>query len=218
MIGAMQAIAQLHPKVKVIGIVCAAENMPGGKAQKPGDVQRAMSGKTIEVLNTDAEGRLVLADGLSLAVEEEPDAIVDVATLTGAVVVALGRKVAGVMGNDSAVVGGIEAASERAGEPFWRLPLPRAYRKEIDSEIADIKNVGRARQAGSLIAGLVLEEFVSDRPWAHLDIAGVSETEEDAFEYRRGATAFGVRTLVEFLRGFEAVGEAGRLADHVKVG
>ena len=217
-VAAISACRALKVGVRVVAIAPTTENMPSGKAIKPGDVLKIRNGKTIEVLNTDAEGRLVLADGLSLAVEEEPDAIVDVATLTGAVVVALGRKVAGVMGNDSAVVGGIEAASERAGEPFWRLPLPRAYRKEIDSEIADIKNVGRARQAGSLIAGLVLEEFVSDRPWAHLDIAGVSETEEDAFEYRRGATAFGVRTLVEFLRGFEAVGEAGRLADHVKVG
>ncbi len=187
--------------------------MPGGKAVKPGDVLEIRNGKTIEVLNTDCEGRLVLADGLSLAVEEEPDAIVDLATLTGACVVALGSKIAGLMSNDDRLVSAVKAASVRAGEPTWQLPLPAAYRADIDSEVADMKNMSK-RGAGALAAGLLLQEFVADRPWAHLDIAGPSRSEEDAGEVRKGSTGFGVRTLLEFLCAYEplsspAAGAAG---------
>jgi leucyl aminopeptidase len=215
-IAAASACRALAVPVRVVAIAPVTENMPGRKAIKPGDVLHTRNGKTIEVLNTDAEGRLVLADGLALAVDEEPDAIVDVATLTGACVVALGGWVAGLMGNDSSVVGQVASAADRAGEPVWRLPLPRAYRKHIESPIADMKNMGKARQAGALIAGLILEEFVSDRPWAHLDIAGPADSDEELFEYRKGATGFGVRTLIEFVESFRPSGRS--TADHQEVG
>jgi leucyl aminopeptidase len=221
MTGAAAVIATLGAcksagvKVRVIGIAPCAENMPSGTATKPGDVLTTRNGKTIEVLNTDAEGRLVLADGLALAAEHEPDAIVDLATLTGACVVALGAEVAGVMGNDSRVVSAIEAAAERAGEPVWHLPLPQSYRKLYESEVADMKNIGRAGSAGALVAGLILEEFVGDRPWAHLDIAGPARTDEDAYDQRKGSTGFGVRTMIEFLSRYEPIGAP---ADHAADG
>ena len=209
----------LRVRVRVVAIAPITENMPGGRAIKPGDVLTIRNGKTIEVLNTDAEGRLVLSDGLVLATEEEPDAIVDVATLTGACVVALGGEVAGVMGNDSVVLGALEEAARRAGEPVWRLPLPSSYRRHLDSDIADLKNVGKEREAGALVAGLVLEEFVAGRPWAHLDIAGPAHVDEARYELQKGATAFGVRTLLEFVGAFEPGGAAGpRSADHLGVG
>ncbi len=215
----VSACRDLNIGVRVIGIAPVTENMPGGRAQKPGDVLTVRNGKTIEVLNTDAEGRLVLADGLVLAAEQEPDAIIDLATLTGACVVALGTRVAGVMGNDSHVLGDLEAAASRAGEAIWRLPLPRDYRKDIDSDIADMKNIGKPRQAGTLVAALLLEEFVDDWPWAHLDIAGPADSDDEHFEIRKGGTGFGVRTLLEFLDAFRPVGEAGaRRADHVEAG
>jgi leucyl aminopeptidase len=198
-------------KVKVVGIAPCTENMPSGTATKPGDVLTTRNGKTIEVLNTDAEGRLVLADGLALAAEEQPDAIVDLATLTGACVVALGREVAGLMGNDSRLIASLEEASEAAGEPLWHLPLPQSYKKHYESELADLKNIGRPGQAGALVAGLILEEFVGDRPWAHIDIAGPAHTDEESYEKRKGATGFGVRTIVEFLCGYEPITET---ADH----
>jgi len=200
--------------VRVIGIAPCTENLPSGTATKPGDVLTARNGKTIEVLNTDAEGRLVLADGLSLAAEQEPDSIVDIATLTGACVVALGSEVAGVMGNDSRVIAMVERAAAEAGEPVWHLPLPQSYRRFADSDIADMKNVGRPGNAGALVAGLILEEFVGDRPWAHLDIAGPMRSDEDAYDQRKGSTGFGVRTLIEFVSGYEAIGsKADREAD-----
>jgi leucyl aminopeptidase len=202
--------------VRVVAIAPVTENMPSGRAIKPGDVLTTRSGKTIEVLNTDAEGRLVLADGLHLAAEAEPDAIVDIATLTGACVVALGSRIAGVMGNDSRVVGAVESAAGRAGEPVWRLPLPAEYRKDIDSQIADMKNVGKSREAGAIAAALLLEEFVADRPWAHLDIAGTANSDEERFEVRKGATGFAVRTLIDFVENFELAGPA--TADHAGVG
>jgi leucyl aminopeptidase len=166
-------------------------------------VLRFRNGKTAEILNTDAEGRLVLADGLSLATELEPDAIVDLATLTGACVVALGREIGGLMGTSESVVGQLLEASKRSGEPLWELPLPDRYRKHIDSEIADIKNVGAAGQAGTLSAGLFLKEFVGDVPWAHLDIAGPARAESDDGYIAKGGTGFGVRTLLEFLSTFQ---------------
>ncbi|HZQ28857.1 MAG TPA: leucyl aminopeptidase [Acidimicrobiales bacterium] len=206
-IAAMSALRDLDVPVRVIGIVPATENMPGGRAIKPGDVLRFRNGKTAEVLNTDAEGRLVLADGLSLAAEERPTAIIDLATLTGACVVALGRSIAGVMGNDEALVGRVRAAADTAGEPVWPLPLPASYRKDIDSEIADMKNIGKAGAAGALVAGLFLQEFVDGVPWAHLDIAGPARAEADDGWIRRGGTGFGVRTLLELLSGFAPAGE-----------
>jgi leucyl aminopeptidase len=181
------------------------ENMPGGSAIKPGDVLKIRNGKTIEVLNTDAEGRLVLADGLCLATEERPDAIIDLATLTGACVVALGRRIAGLMGNDDRLIAQVTAASTRAGENTWHLPLPEEYKSHIESEIADMKNIGSPGQAGALSAGLLLAEFVGDTPWVHLDIAGPARSEEDRDYLHKGGTGFGVRTLIEFLGHFEPV-------------
>ena len=201
-IAAMCALPALGVRARVTGYVPATENMPSGRAVKPGDVLRARNGKTIEVLNTDAEGRLVLADALSLAVDAAPDAIVDVATLTGAQVVALGKKIAALMGNDDGVMAQVQAAADRAGEPVWPLPLPDDYRSHIDSEIADVKNMGNAGQAGTLIGGLFLKEFVGDVPWAHLDIAGPARSDSDDGYLPRGGTGFGVRTLVEFAAGF----------------
>jgi leucyl aminopeptidase len=198
--------------VRVIGIAPCTENMPSGTATKPGDVLTTRNGKTIEVLNTDAEGRLVLADGLALAAEEHPDSIIDLATLTGACVVALGGEVAGLMGNDSRVIAAVEAAADRAGEPVWHLPLPQSYKKLHESNIADMKNIGRPGGPGALLAGLILEEFVADRPWAHIDIAGPANTDEDAYDQRKGATGFGVRTMIEFLSGYEAIGAPADLA------
>ncbi len=201
----MSVLADLGVGVRVIAIMPTTENMPGGRAVKPGDVLKIRNGKTIEVLNTDAEGRLVLADGLSLAAEAGPDAIVDVATLTGACVVALGRQIAGLMGNDQELVGQVRAASERAGELVWHLPLPEEYRKGIESEVADMKNISSpAGAGGALTAGLILGEFVDGVPWAHLDIAGPARSDSDEGYMRKGATGFGVRTLIELVSRFEA--------------
>jgi leucyl aminopeptidase len=171
--------------------------MPSGSAIKPGDVLTTRSGKTIEVLNTDAEGRLILSDGLTLAIEEEPDAVIDLATLTGAAIVALGKEIAGLMGNDEELRDAVQAAGSAAGEPSWPLPLPADYAAHIESELADMKNVGRPGQAGAISAALLLQEFVGDVPWAHLDIAGPSRTDDHRWYYTKGASGFGVRTLVE---------------------
>jgi leucyl aminopeptidase len=203
----MSALADLAVGVKVIAIVPTTENMPGGRAIKPGDVLKIRNGKTIEVLNTDAEGRLILADGLSLAKEAGPDAIVDLATLTGACVVALGRQIAGLMGNNDDLVGQVRTASNRAGELVWHLPLPEVYRKSIESEVADMKNISSpAGAGGALTAGLILAEFVDDIPWAHLDIAGPARSDADEGYTRKGGTGFGVRTLIELLSQFEVPG------------
>jgi leucyl aminopeptidase len=203
-IAAMSAVRDLNIPVRVRAIVPATENMPNGRAIKPGDVLRFRNGKTAEVLNTDAEGRLILADGLSLAAEERPDAIVDLATLTGACMIALGPSIAGLMANDEALANQVSEASKRAGELTWPLPLPPSYRSHIDSEIADMKNIGRpGGRGGALVAGLFLQEFVDDVPWVHLDIAGPARSEEDAGWLRKGGTGFGVRTLLEFLSGYE---------------
>jgi leucyl aminopeptidase len=159
------------------------------------------------VLNTDAEGRLVLADGLSLAVEAEPDAIVDVATLTGAAVVALGKEIAGILGNDEGLMAEVQAAGARAGEALWPLPLPDDYRSHIDSEVADMRNVGRPGQAGSIAAAMLLREFVGTVRWAHLDIAGPARSDDNSRYLTKGGTGFGVRTLVA-LATSEAFAEA----------
>jgi leucyl aminopeptidase len=175
------------------------DNMTGPDATRPGDVMTARNGKTVEILNTDAEGRLVLADALSLASEDGHAAIIDLATLTGACMVALGDQIAGLLGNDDDLVEAIEAAAGRAGEKFWHLPLPPEYRKLLDSPIADMKNIG-GRFGGTLTAGLFLQEFVGeDIAWAHLDIAGPAFTEAADAEIPRGGTGFGVRTLLDVL-------------------
>jgi len=205
-LGAMSVLRWLDLDVNVVAIIPATENMPGGRATKPGDVLRIRNGITVEVLNTDAEGRLVLADGLSLAVEDKPDAIIDLATLTGACVVALGTKVAGLMGNNDGWVSQVNDAAQRAGEAVWRLPLPDEYRKLIDSEVADIKNISTGRYGGALTAGLFLREFVGDVAWVHLDIAGPARSDEDDGYIARGGTGFGVRTVVEALTRFHRPG------------
>jgi leucyl aminopeptidase len=202
-LGAVSACAELGVPVKVTAIAPITENMPGGRATKPGDVFTARNGKTVEVLNTDAEGRLVLADGLSLAVELEPDAIVDVATLTGAAIIALGEGMGAVFGSDEPLVEAVRAAGGRAGERLWPLPMPDDYAEHIESEIADMKNMGRARQAGSIAAAMLLANFVGDVPWAHLDIAGTARATESSGYTVKGGTAFGVRTLLDLLEHFE---------------
>lgn len=203
-VAAMSVLPAFAPDVQVVAFVCLTENMPGPTAVKPGDVLRARNGKTIEVVNTDAEGRLVLADGLSLAVEQEVDAVVDIATLTGAIVVALGNEIAGLMANNDAFRAQVEAAAERAAEDVWHLPLPKRYRKHIDSEIADIKNMGAPKGSASAIAaGLFLQEFVDDTPWVHLDIAGTSRADGDDGYLTKGGTGYGVRTLIELVERFE---------------
>jgi leucyl aminopeptidase len=202
-IGAMSALQALGVKTRVTGYVPLVENMPSGNAIRPGDVLRIRNGKTVEVLNTDAEGRLILADALSLASEDKVAAVVDVATLTGACVVALGEKIAGLMGNDDAWLDQVKAAADRAGERVWPLPLPADYRRGIDSPVADMKNVG-PREGGTLTAGLFLQEFVDGVPWAHLDIAGPAFIAAEDGYMPRGGTGFGVRTLLELAGRFRA--------------
>jgi len=203
-LGAAAAIAALQLPVAVTAYVPATENLPGGGAQKPGDVIRYANGKTVEVLNTDAEGRLVLADALVLAAKGKPDAIVDLATLTGAARVALGSLYACVVGTDQPLIDALIAAGQAAGEPLWQLPLVPEYRDDLRSPIADMKNVGTGGEAGTIIGGLFLREFVGDVPWAHLDIAGPAFAERDLAVAPRGATGYGVRLLVEYVRRLAA--------------
>jgi len=194
------AAAALELPVKVTGWLCLAENMPSGSAQRPSDVITQRGGKTVEVLNTDAEGRLVLADGLAAAVEEKPDAVVDIATLTGAQMVALGSRVSAVMGTDT-LRGQVVAAATAAGEQFWPMPLPADLRSSLKSAVADLANIGD-RNGGMLVAGLFLQEFVGDTPWAHLDIAGPAFNEGQGWGYTpTGGTGVGVRTLLTLLEG-----------------
>ncbi len=203
-LGAMSAISAVAPKVKVTAYIPSTDNMTGGDATRVGDVLRARNGKTIEVLNTDAEGRLILADGLAMASEAKPDAIIDMATLTGAVEVALGGKVAGLLGSNGAWVDQVRDAAARTGERVWELPMIDDYRPHLDSEVADIKNIGKVGQAGTIVAALFLREFVAEGiPWAHVDIAGTAWTETDDVETTRGATGYGVRLLLELARTFK---------------
>jgi leucyl aminopeptidase len=201
MIGAMRAIAQIKPKLKVISVICATENMPSGKAQKPGDVQIAMSGKSIEIINTDAEGRLVLADGLCYARQLGCTHLVDAATLTGAVVVALGYVNAGVFANDDKMYERFRRALDKSGEKFWRMPLDEEYKESIRSSIADIINSG-GRWGGAVTAAMFLKEFAEDTPWLHLDIAGTAWMEEQKPWIAKGPSGIAVRSLVEFAKGF----------------
>jgi leucyl aminopeptidase len=210
-LGAFRAIAALGAKVRVLGFVPLTDNMTGGDATRVGDVLTIRNGTTVEVLNTDAEGRLVLADGLSLATEAAPDAIVDLATLTGACMVGLGERVAGVMGNHQGWIDQVCGAAGAVGEAVWPLPLPAYLRGKLDSDIADIKNVTSTRWGGALSAGRFLQEFVGDDiPWAHIDIAGPSEAYDTDGEIVKGGTGFGVRTLVELLTGFSKPKRAER--------
>ncbi len=202
MIGAMRAIALLKARVRVIGIVCATENMPSGKAQKPGDVQIAMSGKSIEIINTDAEGRLVLADGLFYARQLGCTHLVDAATLTGAVVVALGMVNVGIFANDEDLYARFQRALDRSGEKMWRMPLDDDYKELIKSGIADIVNSG-GRWGGAVSAAMFLKEFAEDTPWIHLDIAGTAWMEDQKPWIAKGPSGIAVRSLVEFVKGFE---------------
>jgi leucyl aminopeptidase len=197
-LGTFEAIGRLKPKLNVVGLVPTTENLPSGTAVKPGDVVKSHFSKTIEIINTDAEGRLILSDALSYARRYKPAAVLDAATLTGAVVIALGHQAGGVMGNDDALVAEVREAGERAGERCWPLPLWDEYRDLMKSDIADVKNSG-GRAAGPITAGWFLREFVEGYPWAHLDIAGTAYTEGDSAIQSKGPTAFGVRLFTEFL-------------------
>jgi leucyl aminopeptidase len=204
MIGAMRAIAELKPKVKVIGVVCSAENMPDGKAFKPGDVVTAMSGKTIEIMNTDAEGRLVLADGLHYAKTLGCTHLIDAATLTGACVVALGMLNAGLFTNDEATCEKFKAGLVTSGEKFWQLPCTDDYKDQIKSQIADIMNTGKNRYGGATTAAMFLKEFAGDTPWIHLDIAGCAWNEENKPWLAYGPTGIAVRSIVEWVQGYSS--------------
>ncbi|MGB7449952.1 MAG: leucyl aminopeptidase [Ornithinimicrobium sp.] len=205
---AVQAIADLELPVAVTGYLCLAENMTGDMAQRPGDVVTMRGGRTVEIINTDAEGRLVMADGLALASEQRPDAILDIATLTGACMVALGNRTFGVMGNDEAILEQVLSGARRAGESAWALPLVEELRSSMDSPVADLKHTGE-RAAGAMVAATFLAEFVGKDgegnvlPWAHLDIAGPAFNDGSARGYTpKGGTGAGVRTLIEVARGF----------------
>lgn len=197
-IGAMQVIARLRPNVRVLGLVPAAENLPSGRAVKPGDVVRSLSGKTIEVVNTDAEGRLILADAITYAISRGATCVVDAATLTGACVIALGDVRAAVMGTDQNLIEELVKAGEQCGERLWPMPLDKDYGALITSDIADVKNVGN-RTAGSITAGYFLKHFAGDVPWAHMDIAGTAWTENEKPALAKGATGFGVRLMANFV-------------------
>jgi leucyl aminopeptidase len=199
-LGFFSAIGQLQPRVEVHGLIAAVENMPSGKAIRPGDIVKSSNGKTIEILNTDAEGRLTLADALTYAVKLEPTAIVDLATLTGACLIALGDEITGLMSNNDDLADRVLLAAGDAGEKMWRMPLEKRYKSLIESDIADLRNIPTTRSGGSLTAGLFLEEFVEGLPWVHLDIAGPAFAEKPMGSYLgKGGTGHGVRTLVELL-------------------
>ena len=197
-LGTFEALGLLKAKVHVVGLIPSTENMPSGTAVKPGDVVTSHLGKTIEIINTDAEGRLILCDALSYARRYHPAAVIDIATLTGAIVVALGHTAAGVMGSDERLVEEVRAAGEKAGERVWPLPLWEDYRELMKSDIADVKNSG-GRPAGSISAGWFLREFVDGFPWAHLDIAGTAYTEREEPARVKGPTGMGVRLFTEFV-------------------
>ncbi len=201
-VGTMHALAKRKAKANVVAIIGLVENMPDGKAQRPGDIVTSLSGKTIEVLNTDAEGRLVLADILWHVQEVyQPTAIIDLATLTGAMLVALGMEQAGLFSNNDELAGQLEGASKTSGDALWRMPIGQAYNKQLDSPIADMKNIGGGRWGGSITAACFLERFIQNgTPWAHLDIAGVVWSDKDREVSRRGATGWGVRLLDQWVR------------------
>ena len=201
-LAAMSSLAALGCQAAVTAYIMCTDNMPSGTAMALGDVLTIRGGTTVEVINTDAEGRLVMADALVLATEEPVDAIVDIATLTGACMRALGTQVAGVIGNHAGIVAQVEAAADATDEPVWELPLERRYRKELDSPVADLRNLGGAN-GGAITAALFLEEFVAGTPWAHIDIAGTAQSTGDAGWYTAGCTGFGARLLVQLALDFE---------------
>lgn len=198
-IGAMRAIAMLKPSVPVLGVVAAVENMPSGKATRPGDVVTAMNGKTIEILNTDAEGRLILADAVAYAEKEGATTIVDMATLTGAVIIALGELNTAVLGNDQDLINNIIECGKEVGEDFWQLPVGPGYSKHIKSDIADIKNVGAGRKAGTIAGAVFIQEFVDKAKWAHLDIAGTAWADDQKPHQSKGPTGVCIRTLLRMI-------------------
>ncbi|HJP65159.1 MAG TPA: hypothetical protein VKA30_02515, partial [Actinomycetota bacterium] len=202
----MRAIGELKPKINVIAAIPSAENMPGGSAIRPGDVLRHYGGKTSEVLNTDAEGRLVLADALAYLSEQNPTAIIDTATLTGAAMIALGSDLWAVMGSDDELIGDLLDAGRAEGEPGWQLPLWTEYRRKIESSVADVKNIGD-RWGGAITAALFLKEFVGDVPWAHLDVAATAFVSGRERDWPRGATGSPARTLIRYI---ERAADGGR--------
>ncbi|HEY4733705.1 MAG: leucyl aminopeptidase [Gemmatimonadaceae bacterium] len=199
-LGTMEAIGQMKPEVNVVGIVGATTNMPSGTAMNPGDVVKAQNGKSIEIINTDAEGRLVLADCLSYAKRFNPDVVIDAATLTGACVIALGHTASGVFSSDDSLIAEILAAGKKAGEPGWPLPMWDDYKDLIKSDVADVKNSG-GRPAGAVTAAMFLKEFAEGYPWAHLDIAGTAYSESDLVTIPKGPTGVPTGTFIEFIRG-----------------
>jgi leucyl aminopeptidase len=202
-IGFFATLARLKPRVNIHGVIAATENMVSGKAIRPGDIVHAANGKSIEILNTDAEGRLTLADAMTYVLKEKPDAMIDLATLTGACLVALGEEITGLMTNDKVLGKQVLDAALKAGEKMWELPLEPRYRDLINSDIADLRNIATSRYGGSLTAGLFLQEFVENTPWVHLDIAGPAYAERPMSSYLgKGGTGHGVRTLVEFVEKF----------------
>ena len=198
-LGAMRAVAELKLPMRVMGVIALTENMPSGSAQKPGDIWKALNGKTIEVLNTDAEGRLVMADSLAYLAEKKPDGVIDVATLTGAVIVALGKHAIGLFSNDDKLATTIEKAGDNTHERVWRLPLWKEYSEMMKSDVADLKNVSNTGEAGSITAAVFLKEFVGDVKWAHLDIAGFMNITNSHPYLDKGASGTGVRLLAETL-------------------
>jgi leucyl aminopeptidase len=198
-VGALSLLPALDCRTAATAYIPLTDNMISGDAQRPGDVFTARNGRTVEVLNTDAEGRLVLADALSWAAEQSHDALVDIATLTGSVSAALGTSYAGLMGTDDGLLARVEAAASSTGEKLWRLPLPAEYRSQLDSPVADLKNIGGGTFGGALVAGLFLKEFVGDRPWAHIDLGMSAMSEADDGVLTKGGTGFGVRLLAELV-------------------
>lgn len=198
-LGTMRAIALLKPTVPVLGIVAAVENMPDGKASRPSDVVTASNGKTIEILNTDAEGRLILADAVAYAEKQGATTIVDMATLTGAVIVALGDQNTGIMGNDQELVDRIISLGRESGEGFWQLPVSKEYSKQIKSDIADIKNIGPRGKAGTIMGAVFIQEFVDKAKWAHLDIAGTAWSDNPKPHLSKGPTGVAIRTLLSLV-------------------
>jgi leucyl aminopeptidase len=212
-IGTLMAAADLKIPLNIVGIVPATENLPGGGAYKPGDVLTSMSGKTIEIKNTDAEGRLILVDAFAYAQRYKPAAMIDLATLTGACVIALGRLIIGMWGNDDTLREGLRAASEATGEKLWEMPLPEEYEEQLKSDVADLKNVG-SREGGAISAAIFLSRFIGDHPWVHLDIAGPAWLDKERPYIPRGASGIGVRLLIEYLenRSKKATGKAKKKA------
>ncbi len=198
-LGVFSVLPQIKPKYTVIGIIPACENMPGPKAFKPGDIVTSLSGKTIEILNTDAEGRVTLADALSYALKEKPEYVVDLATLTGACMVALGEDIAGLFSNNETLKTKITEAAKNEGEEVWPLPLSEIYRESIKSDIADVRNIAKTRYGGAITAALFLEEFVEKIPWAHLDIAGPAYQEKNTALIPKGGSGYGVRMLLDLI-------------------